>query len=172
MPGGLPPIDFLLLTVFVLIAANGGRRGFIKEAAMILGVVIDGVVASHVGPLVADLFWRDDTSPSSTVLASLVVLIVVFILVAVGVSLVKPVLRSFTMRSINVLAGIGLGSVEATLLLGTVATVALRFRILDEETSRVSFFFAQTLLGLKHYLPGDTISMAKMVSIAVLKLPS
>ena len=166
MPGGLAPLDFLMATVLLLIVVNGGRRGFLKESAMLMGVVFGAIAARHFGPLVAKLVWREGVQPHNAILAYLIVLVVVLIGVAVMASMIRPALNNPALRTVDVLAGLGLGACEGILLVGTASSFAGKIGLMTADSSPLGTFFANWMVAMMHYVPGDFGSWDKILTIS------
>jgi uncharacterized membrane protein required for colicin V production len=155
MPGRLPPIDFLLATALVLIAMNGGRRGFLKESAMLIGLVAGAIAARQLGPLLAGLIWHDDAQWHNLVPVYLSILVLVLLVAVVGASMIRPALNNPALRTVDHVAGLVLGGCEGLLLLGSAALFFARLGFIDDQSSRLGPFFASWVVALMHYVPGD-----------------
>jgi uncharacterized membrane protein required for colicin V production len=163
MPGGLPPLDFLLATVLVLVVVNGGRRGFLKESAMLAGVVVGAIAARQFGPLLARIVWHEGVQPHNAILAYLSVLAVVLLAVAVGASMIQPVLNNPMLRTLDLVAGLFLGACEGLLLVGSAASFAGRLGLINADASRLGPFFAAWAVAMLQYVPGDYSSIDKLL---------
>lgn len=163
MPGGLPPLDFLMVTVLVLIVISAGRRGFLKESAMLVGILLGAVTARYLGPPLARAIWREGVLPQNMIIAYLSVLIVVFIAVAVLAAAIRPVLNNQALQTVDLVAGLGLGACEGLLLVGAVSSLAVRLNLIDGNSSRLGPFFANWTLAMTHYLPGDLRSIDRLL---------
>src|SRR3954454_6657120 len=166
MPGGLAPLDLLVATVLLLIVVNGGRRGFLKESAMLMGVVFGAIAARQFGPLVAKLVWREDVQPHNAILAYLIVLVVVLIGVAVMASMIRPALNNPALRTVDLLAGLGLGACEGILVVGTASSFAGKIGLMTADSSRLGTFFANWMVAMMHYMPADFGPWDKILAIS------
>src|SRR5574341_2096662 len=118
MPGGLPPLDFLLMTALVLIVINGGRRGFLKETSMLISVVAGALIARQLAPLLARIIWREGVQPHNALLAYLTVLLVFLLIVTTLAATIRPALNNSALRTIDLVAGLGLGACEGLVFVG------------------------------------------------------
>lgn len=164
MPGGLPPLDFLMLTALVLVIVNGGRRGFLKEVTMLVGVAAGTALAGQFGPSLAKLIWREDTRAQNTLMGYLGVLVIVLLIVALAASMIRPVLRNPTLRGIDLSAGLALGAFEGVILLGVASSVAARFGMLSRDNSMVGPFMINTLAMIMPYVPGGLGPVEKLLT--------
>ncbi|MFN0073295.1 MAG: CvpA family protein [Chloroflexota bacterium] len=170
MPGGLPALDFLMLTVLTLFVLNGARRGFIKESAMLVGVALSTVMAGQFGPMLAKLIWPQGAQAHNTLLAYLSVLVVVLLIVAVSASMIRPVLKHPTLRTLDLVAGLGLGACEGLLLLGAASSLATRFGMMNPDTSRLGPSFANLAVAILSYLPANFSTLDRIISTST-RLP-
>jgi uncharacterized membrane protein required for colicin V production len=152
-----------MVTVLVLVVINGGRRGFLKESAMLVGVVLGAVAARQLGPLLAKAVWRDGVAAQNAILAYLSVLVIVLIIVAALAAMIRPVLSNPTLRTLDLMAGLALGACEGLLLIGTATSVASRLNLVSGESSRLAPLFASWSVAMMHYLPGDLRSIDRLI---------
>jgi uncharacterized membrane protein required for colicin V production len=166
MPEGLPPLDFLMATVLVLIVINGGRRGFLKESTMLMGVVFGAIAARQFGPLVAKLVWREGVEPHNAILAYLGVLVIVLTAVTILASMIRPALNNPALRTVDLIAGLGLGACEGILLVGTASSFAEKIGLITADSSRLGPFFANWMVAMMHYVPAEFGSWDKILTIS------
>ena len=115
-------IDYLLIAVFVLSAALGIYRGFVKEALSLLGWVIAVWAAWRYGARVAD--WGSDFSdnPMARVWVARVIILVVVLFASGVISAIVSFLMGKTGldgtdRVIGMIFGLGRGLVLAAVVI-------------------------------------------------------
>ena len=115
-------IDYLLIAVFVLSAALGIYRGFVKEALSLLGWVIAVWAAWRYGARVADWGFDFSDNPMARVWVARVIILVVVLFASGVVSAIVSFLMGKTGldgtdRVIGMIFGLGRGLVLAAVVI-------------------------------------------------------
>ena len=169
MPVTFPSTDVLLGVVFATIVVNAGRRGFLREAAMLVGLVVGLLLAGRLGPVVATMLWKDAVSGQMQIVAYGVVVVGTLILSLALSTLIRPVLLNPFLLAFDHLAGLAVGVIEAVLLLGFTSTVAGRFGLMainnTPGSSQLGAFLSTWVSGVLRYLPADFASVERIVGL-------
>lgn len=169
MPGGFSAIDALIATSLSLIVLNAGRRGFLREAAMLVGLIVGLFAAGRFAPVVAQQISRPGNAAHSLLISYAAILIGVLLVVLALTTLVRPVLENPMLRVLDHLAGFGVGVCEAVVALGLTVTLAARVGLLSTTYSpggsRLAPFLASWLDGVLRYLPPEIGSLDRVIGI-------
>lgn len=169
MPVTFPSTDVLLGVMFATIVVNAGRRGFLREAAMCVGLGAGFLLAGRLGPIVAGMLWKDAVSSQMTVVAYGAVVVATLVLSLALSTLIRPVLLNPVLLVFDHLAGLAVGVIEAVLLLGITSTVAGRFGLMAINSapgsSQLGAFLSTWVAGVLRYLPADFASVERLVGL-------
>lgn len=125
-------VDIILIVISILLLWNGYRQGFIKAAGSLLGLVISIVVG------IWGVTWLEDVtgfnltgSPVTFVITFLILSVIVSQIIRLIVNALDLVRRLVSIIPfvglINRILGSALGLVQAALLIGAVAYVAVTY---------------------------------------------
>jgi uncharacterized membrane protein required for colicin V production len=121
--------NLVLAAGCALLIANAARRGFLREGSLLLGLGLAlwaaGRVYQYLGP--ALLPGESGTAWSSALY--LVVVLVLLVVAAALSALATPLVKRGPWRTLDCLAGLLVGGVEAGLLVGLLATVGHRLSL-------------------------------------------
>ena len=118
--------ELALGLVFLLLVANAARRGFLREGSLLLGLGLalwlDGRLYRQLGGAV-----RRGEGDDPWLVVVYVGLALVLLVAAAGLSsLIAPLVRRGPLRLLDRMAGLAVGLVEATLVVGLLAMVGER----------------------------------------------
>ena len=159
--GGLRWPEIVLGAAFVLLVANAARRGFLREASLLLGL---GGALWLAGTLFrrlsAELPAEVGTAPWPTVV--FVVLALVLVLVGAGLSAhAAPALSRGPLRLLDRALGCVVGVVEASILVGLLAMVGERLGALrlagEGPTARAVEAASVALAWLRAAVPPEVL---------------
>jgi len=161
-------IDVVLLVILGVIVINAGRRGFLREGALMLGLGVGLYVAGRYATRAATMFWQDSPQPGVVVLASyLGLLLAVLVAVALATTVVQPVLQTPGLRLFDHVAGLGVGLCEGMLLASLVALTAARVGLVSPEHawsgSRLAPFLVDWLSAVVRGLPPEVTSFERLL---------
>lgn len=167
MPLGLSALDAILGTLMIVVVANAGRRGFLREAGMLLGFVLGFALASRFARDLASMIWHEGASAQVILATFLGILLVVLVIVTLTTGIIRPALNNPALRTLDFVAGLGVGLCEGVLLLGAVASLGSRMGMIGPESSYLGPFMVSWISAIMHYLPAGVLGPERLIQSAM-----
>jgi membrane protein required for colicin V production len=142
-------MDIILLTLLILSAFNGLRKGFIEELAGLAALILGIWAALHFSGIVAQLLSENLNIQGRylPVIAFVATFIVVIILVNLIGSAVSGMVKAVKLGLVNRLAGFVFGVIKGALILSVLLVV---FNKLDQDVHLIP---AEAKSGSRMYEP-------------------
>ena len=156
---GLAPVDMALLAVLAVSAGVGVWRGFIYEAASLLGWVVAYFGAQRFGPWVAATAALEGWAPELGRAGSfLLVFIAILLAWALAARLVRTLVHATPLAVPDRVAGAVFGLLRGTLVLLVAATLVAWTPLKDHEAWQASqgrVWLERLLDGLRPFWPDE-----------------
>ncbi|MFM8346093.1 MAG: CvpA family protein [Betaproteobacteria bacterium] len=153
----MPAVDVAMLIVLAVSAGVGVWRGFVYEAASLLGWVVAYVGAQRFSPwLMAQWFLQGYTPELGRGSAFVVLFLVILLVWAVAARLLRRVVHATPLQVPDRLGGAAFGLVRGVLILLVVATVVGWTPLKDSEgwqASQGRVWLERLIEGLRPYWP-------------------